>query len=667
MTYTSGYQSPNTAGQSAYSPFNRAQAPQQTPPGQYAGYPPAVGGDNPFPVQNGSTLGADTYLAPSSPEEIDALSGNIDSKIAEIRRAFSQPTAPAVPSPAAPAGAAPISQEEMNWALALENKVKTEGYQPNAQETAQYEQIYAKLQAAQAGQQAPQNVPGPTASTTPAAPAAAPKVSDEEISWALALEQKVNSGHQPTAEETARYNSIFSRLNASEQPAQAPAGPQASAPPVSQEEMNWALALENKVKTEGYQPNAQETARYEQIYAKLQAAQQAAQTAPAAPGAPTAPGAPATDTPRNWAQWSQPFNVPAAPTMPLPIAGPGGQPVVNVPTSLRGAPQNPPAAVLNQAPGQSNAMMAAAPSAAPSQAEIDWALQLEARVQQGHQPNAQETAQYQDIARRLQAAQQAPAAPAAPAPQGGQPTAPTPQPGSPPPLPPGVSQQDIDWALQLENRVQQGHQPNAQEMARYQEIAQKLQAAQNAVAAGQQPPAPAPAPQQQPMSQPPAPVPAPQPAAPQGQAQGLPNGLTQQDIQWAMDLEARVNQQGYQPNQQEIQRHADIAQRLQAAPAPQQAAPPAFNPNAGGVQQVVPQGPQSIPIMPQGYPQVQPQTPQMVVPYQPSSNSQIPLPAGPQGYAPGQMPPGGPPPPAPQAQSPGFMARLGNAWNALWE
>lgn len=631
MTYTNGYQSPNVAGQSAYSPFNRAQqAPQQ--PGQYAGYPPAVGGENPFPgAPSGSTLGADTYLPPSSPEEMDSLSGNIDSKIAEIRRAFSQPTPSSAPQASVPGAQAapPVSQDEMNWALTLENKVKTQNYQPTPQETAQYEQIFNRLQAAAQGGQAPATTPGATA---PAAP-----VSDEEISWALDLEQKVNGGYQPTAEETSQYNSIFNRINAP----QTSATPGASSPaasPVSQEDMNWALTLENKVKTQNYQPTPEETAKYEQIFSRLQAAQQAATQSPGTP-----PQVGATDQ-RNWSQWSQPFNVPAAPTMPLPIAGPGGQPIVNVPTSLRGAPQTPPSAVLNRAPGQATAT--GAPAAAPAQAEIDWALQLETRVQQGHEPTPQETAQYQDIARRLQAAQSG--APAAP-PAGTMAPQTAPQAG-PPPLPAGVTQADIDWALQLEARAQQGQQPNPQETARYQQIAQKLQAAQNAVATQQQQPvAPSTMPQQ--------------PAAtPQG-AQALPNGLTQQDIQWAMDLEARVNQQGYQPNQQELERHGNIAQRLQA-PAPQQA--PMYPQQQGGVQQVVPQGPQAVQIMPQGYPQVQGQTPQMVVPYQPGNN-QIPLPAGPQqGYAPGQMPPGGPPPPA-QSQSTGIMTRLGNAWNALWQ
>ncbi len=488
MTYTNGYQSPNVAGQSAYSPFSRTQqAPQQ--PGQYAGYPPAVGGENPFPnAPNGSTLGADTYLPPSSPEDIDSLSGNIDSKIAEIRRAFSQPTQPVAPPatlPGAPS-APPVSQDEMNWALTLENKVKTQNYQPTPEETAKYEQIFTRLQAAAQGGQAPPTAPGTTPPAAP--PAAAPQVSDEEISWALALEQKVNGGYQPTSEETAQYNSIFNRINAPQAP-QTPAAPPAGTPaaaPVSQEDMNWALTLENKVTTQNYQPTPEETARYEQIFARLQAAQQAANQSQ---GTPPQVGA----DQRNWSQWSQPFNVPAAPTMPLPIAGPGGQPVINVPTSLVGAPQRPPSAVLNQAPGQ--VAGASAPPAAPSQAEIDWALQLEARVQQGQEPTPQETAQYQDIARRLQAAQNAPqqAPPAAPAatPPAGTMTPQTAPQAGPPPLPPGVTQADIDWALQLEARAQQGQQPNPQETARYQQIAQKLQAAQNAVAGQQQPVAPA--------------------------------------------------------------------------------------------------------------------------------------------------------------------------------
>ncbi len=658
MTYTSGYQSPGSAQTSAYSPFNRAgQQPPVQQPGQYAGYPQAVPGDNPFP-NSPSSLGADTYLPPANPGDIDALSGNIDSKIADIRRAFnSQPAPPAAQPGAQPPlqpGAAPVSQADMQWAMELENKVKTQNYQPNAQETARYEQIFAALQAAQQAVQTGGAPPAAPAAPTAGAPAA-PAVPDADISWALDLEKKVNDGYQPTAEETARYNNIFARLN-NQAPAAQPGTTQPAAPPVSQEDMEWAMALENKVKTQNYQPNAQETARYEQIFAALKAAQEA--------GQPQAnPTAAPPSQPTNWNQWAQPFSPPAAPTMPLPIAGPGGQPMINVPSSLRGAPQTPPAAVLNQAPGQppaANGQFAPAAGAAPGQGEIDWALQLEARVQQGYQPNAQETAQYQDIARRLQAAKQAGAQPQM-APQGAPPagTSQAPPAGAPQ-LPPGVSQQDIQWAMQLEAAVQQGQQPSPQDLARYQAIEQKLVAAQQ----GGQPPAPAP--QQQPpaqVQQPPA-----APPAASGVPQSLPNGLTQQEVQWAMNLEAQV-QQGYQPSQAEIQQHASIAQRLQAppqaAPAPQQGLP--FQPQAGGVQQVVPQGPQAVQIMPQSYPQVQGQTPQMVVPYNPANN-QIPLPPGPQqGYSqqPG-MPPGGPPPAAGQ-QSPGLMTRLGNAWNALWE
>ncbi len=633
MTYTNSYQQQNS-GASAYSPFNRTAGAQQP---TYQGYPDAVNAPPGSPTQAGNSFaGPDVYLAPSSPEDIDSISGNIDNKIAQIRRAFQG----APPAGAAPAGTAPnapaVPQADIDWALQLEQKVQQQGHTPTAQETARYEAIAQKL-----------SQPAPTA--PPAGAPAAPAVPQAEIDWALQLEQKVQQGHTPTAQETARYEAIAQKLS-QPTPTAPPAGAPA-APAVSQADIDWALQLEQKVQ-QGHTPTAQETGRYEAIAQKL------------SQPAPTAPAAGQQQGPRNWANWGSPFNVPAAPTMPLPIAGPGGQAVLNVPTSLRGAPQAPPAARMNQQPGA-----AAGNTQMPqgvSQQEIDWALQLEQKVQQqGYTPNAQENAQYQNLAQRITAAQQQQQAPQTNAPPVGAPQRPQTQNAQQTPA--GVSQQEIDWALQLEQRVNtQNYQPNAQETAQYQNIAQRITAAQ-------QQPAPT-APQQQQFTPPPG---APQqqftppPGAPQQQftppqattqaPQALPNGLSQQEIDWALQLEQRVNTQNYQPNAQELAAYEGIAQRLNG---PQQAPQQQFTPPpSNGPQMMVPGAAPQVQIVPQSYPQVQQQTPQMLVPPHvqapfPAPQQQQFQPPQQQAFPPQQQPPA--------AQGAGITDRLKNAWNALW-
>jgi len=619
MTYTNGYQSPNT-GASTYSPFNRTAGAQQ--PQQYEGYPSAVPGNAPH---NASSPGmaTDSFVGPASHEDIDSLSGNIDNKIAQIRQAFSggAPTAPA--APAAPQ----VSDADIQWALQLEQKVKG-GQTPTPEETARYENIAQRLTQAQ-----------PTA---PAAPAA-PQVSDADIQWALQLEQKVKGGQTPTPEETARYENIAQRLTQPQAQPTAPATP--AAPQVSDADIQWALQLEQKVKG-GQAPTPEETARYENIAQRLSAQQSGAQQ----PQAPTQQ----PNAPRNWSDWSKPFTVPAAPTMPLPISGPGGQAHLNVPTSLRGAPQTPPAAMLNQAPGAPTAS-----AGMPSQADIDWALQLEQRVnQQQYQPTPQETTRYQNIAQGIAAAKQQGATPQAMPPAG---------------MP---AQADIDWALQLEQRVnQQQYQPTAQETARYQNIAQGIAAAQQPAP----PPAQAPTQPVQPVSVPQQfPTQAPQqPAAQPAQAgTNLPPGLSQQELNWALQLEEKVKQ-GHQPNPQELAAYENIAQRLQqantqASQQPQYTAPPAQAPGAfqqNGQQWVTPQGAPPTQLVPQNYPHVQQGTPQALV--QPPPLPQYRPPVGQAQPGVPQQQPGRPPqyvpgqPPA-QQQAPGFMDKAKAAWNMLW-
>lgn len=268
-----------------------------------------------------------------------------------------------------------ISQQEIDWAMSLEAKVK-QGYQPTPQEAQAYKALENKLANA---------ATAPTTSS-PAPAAQAMPISQEELKWALELEAKSKQGYQPTQQEKDVYNALAQKLS------QAKTNPAAQttsqAPQVTQEEIKWALEMEEKVK-QGYQPTEQEVQTYKALENKLKAqasapAQQTVQTAQVASSAP-----------------------------------------------------------------------------APSQEELQWALQMEEKVKQGYKPSDQETATYQAIFQKLAASQQAPANTSAPAVK-------------------PVSQEEIQWALELEAKAKQGYQPTPEETSKYQDMAHRLQAQKQA-------------------------------------------------------------------------------------------------------------------------------------------------------------------------------------------
>ncbi len=165
------------------------------------------------------------------------------------------------------------------------------------------------------------------------------EVSQDEMAWAQKLESQIKQGYQPTAKEVARYQDIFDRLQAQPQTEVTPA-------PVSQEDLDWALALETKVK-QGYQPTAKDVARYEAIYNHMQTQKPSQKPSKSEPVAPTerppAPSAPVA---------------PAAPTAP-----------------------------------------------AVSQEDLQWAADLMTKVQQGYTPGTKEVERYTRIYERYQAQQ----------------------------------------------------------------------------------------------------------------------------------------------------------------------------------------------------------------------------------------------------------------------
>jgi hypothetical protein len=100
-------------------------------------------------------------------------------------------------------------------------------------------------------------------------------------------------------------------------------------------------------------------------------------------------------------------------------------------------------------------------------------------------------------------------------------------------LPPGVTQEEIAWALALEKQVQQGYQPTPQELERYTAIYERLAASQR----------------ESPDSNP-----------------NRPARPSQADIDWAVALMQEITQ-GYKPTPQEVARYTDIFERLQASQA----------------------------------------------------------------------------------------------------
>jgi hypothetical protein len=122
-----------------------------------------------------------------------------------------------------------------------------------------------------------------------------------------------------------------------------------------------------------------------------------------------------------------------------------------------------------------------------------------------------------------------------------------------------ISREDLQWATQLEAKVQQGYQPTADETAHYQALATHLENMRTNV---------------QPMiadpGLPQVNYPAPQPQAPAAPGQGAqaPTGEVKQvamsEIEWALILEEQVQKHGYKPTSDEEARYQNILGRFKA-------------------------------------------------------------------------------------------------------
>ncbi len=278
------------------------------------------------------------------------------------------------------------SQSDLDWALGLQQSVQ-EGYRTTVEEIERYTAIYKQYQ-----QQQQENNNGRSDKSK--------AESDEEMMWALQLLDSFQHGKIPTDEEIEKYAQIIERWNQhkskeqstphlQQQNTDTTVKTQSNNP--SDKELEWAKQLEMMV-GQGYTPNAQENAQYEDIFKRL-IAQQSNENTKA--------------------------NSIVSDKIALPV----------------------------------------------SQQEIEWAVNFEAKVKQGYQANTQDTAKYQDIIRRYAAqydnrknnkgyiASDTVAS--------------------------TISQYEIQWALQLEEKVKGGYVPNAEEFAQYKNIASRLSAQQS--------------------------------------------------------------------------------------------------------------------------------------------------------------------------------------------
>ncbi|MGV3525689.1 MAG: peptidoglycan-binding protein [Candidatus Sericytochromatia bacterium] len=485
----------------------------------------------------------------------------------------------------------PVTQEELMWAQNLATRVQNFGYQPNQQERSRYDDILAR----QNQQQTPGLTPPPQSPAVPGIPVpgqppvyqqpvqpapAQPSnipmapVTQQELDWAMQMQERIVGGYRPTAQEAAAYENIQQRYAAQPaQPAQPTPQPSGQLRPVTQEELNWALQMQDRI-TKGYSPTPDEAAKYTDIFNRYQ--NQPTQAEPAAPAQPvynpgTTPtvsvGNTVTQEELKWAmelqqkvdtgykptqqeiiRYTDVYNryqnsqqtppaqpaapvapaqpsAPVAPVQPAPPVGSVGQIVLGY-AHPRGtmhvwnqAPKDP--SGLNGPTGNwsvdKNRLSYLSPDGSRSIAQNDLnntnARQLNSQWRLMYTPPAQG---------------QQPAAPVAPQ-----------QPG----VSRGATADEIQWARQLESRVAQGHQANQQEISRYNEIQMKLATYGMA------------------------------PAAPTAPAVPTSTGpVSQAEIDWAMQLQHKVQFENYQPTEQEVAAYTDIYSRYQQQQA---AAPPA--------------------------------------------------------------------------------------------
>lgn len=317
---------------------------------------------------------------------------------------------------------APTSQE-IGWAKELLTKMKNYGYKPNPQEIQKYQDIQKRQQLAK-------NNPAPIEQSQMQTQQVN-AVSQQEMDWAVGLMNKIKSGYTPSPAEEQKYQEIFNRSKSI--PTTNVGGVQTPQATLSQDELVWAKSLEQKVDG-GYNPNQQEISKYNDIFARYkqvktqetQAPQQAQQNTQAV-----------TQEELQWAQ--------------------------QIEAKVNGGGSITPQEKANyeqiyaryQQYGSANATTQIAPAEKPTDSEVSWALDLEKRTQTGYQPTQQEIAIYTEIAKKIEAytnAQQSNSSRASG----------------------GATKQELAFASSLYTKMQSGYQPSQQEMAMLNRIQSKI-------------------------------------------------------------------------------------------------------------------------------------------------------------------------------------------------
>jgi hypothetical protein len=460
----------------------------------------------------------------------------------------------------------PVSQAEITWAQQFENMVKNQGYKPSAEEKSRYESIYNRYTA----------VGIETKGNTPPAPVQKP--TDLEVSWAMELERKSKQeNYQPNQNELAIYNDIATRLENYTKAQQ-------QANSATPDELAWASTMYGKMQN-GYKPTPQEMNILSSIQSKIQAGAQPNNTTDAT-GNPVTP--PVNNNPvvsnqnstNNFTAVSEfayndqtinafkaafpgvtlqggsiPYLPAAAGKQVAQQFGFGSvselQNAVGAGVDGKFGPETYFRLMQNKNGGQtvSQPTTGSGQAGGVSQQELDWASDLQARFSNGYKPTQQEMTKYTDIYNRYQANGNQVSQP-----QGNKPVNNTNAgagtgAGAP-------TQEELDWAVALQSKLSTGYQPTAQDKAKYQDIYNRYQANGNQVAGS--------TPVQNNQNQQPVYKPTVDPNTPMA---NIDQNNSDPDLQWALQLLDRVQQQNYMPTDAEIQKYEQIIAKNQSVAA----------------------------------------------------------------------------------------------------
>ncbi|RYX98747.1 peptidoglycan-binding protein, partial [bacterium] len=270
-------------------------------------------------------------------------------------------------------------------------------------------------------------------------------------------------------------------------------------PPVTQSEMKWAKELQGKIANFGYRPSDQERVKYEGIYQRQRVGMQAQ-------GGVFDPtkAAPPTEQEMAWAQ-----------DIAHKMKQFGYKPSGAEKTKYQEIYQR---VQMGKAGSQAPAQQPVAAQPRPQQItqnDVDWAVNLMNKVKGGYQPTAAESQKYEKVYSAMQNGQGPQKKTEVAATQTTAPKANV-----------APTKKELEWASQLEAKVAQGFNPTAEQKAKYTEIFDKYKTkATESMAAG--------------------------PKATTGKPSNA-------EMQWASNLEKRVNEQGYQPTQAEVDKLKNI-------------------------------------------------------------------------------------------------------------